>query len=93
MLRPFRLLLTARPSRLACRYESLKEEHIIELVRINTAPLPSAMLQRPGGDDTAVQASSTADRASRAIIAPCLTCARADPTAEAPMGLSSEDAT
>jgi len=54
-------------------YESLKEEHIIELVRINTAPLPSAMLQRPGGDDTAVQASSTADRASCAIIAPCPT--------------------
>lgn len=55
-------------------FHALQESHIEELVRINTAPLPSRMLQRSGGaDDAAVHSSTTTERASQAIISPCLT--------------------
>jgi len=55
-------------------FHCLKQEHIDELVRINTAPLPSRILQQPGGsDDAALLSSTTTERASLAVISPCLT--------------------
>jgi len=55
-------------------FQALREPHIDELVRINTSPLPSRMLQRAGGsDDAAVHSSTTTERASTAIISSCLT--------------------
>lgn len=60
-------------------YEGLCSEHVDELVRINTAPLPSRLLQFAGTsgatavDDAAVHAASTTERASRKAIASSLT--------------------
>jgi len=60
-------------------YDGLTLEHVDELCRINTAPLPSRLLQHAslsasnGIDDTVVTESATTERASRATIAPSLT--------------------
>ena len=57
-------------------YASLKSEHADELCRINTAPLPSRLLQRNKRfhDDGAAFDAATTERASvRAAIAPSLT--------------------
>lgn len=59
-------------------YDSLTAENVDELCRINTAPLPSRLLQQPSGcvssiDDTVVTDSAVTSRASRAAIAPSFT--------------------
>jgi len=60
-------------------YEGLSSEHVDELVRINTAPLPSRLLQFAGAssatavDDAAVHASATTERAKPKAIAPSFT--------------------
>jgi len=57
-------------------YDGLALEHVDELCRINTAPLPSRLLQHAslspsnGIDDTVVTETATTQRASRATIAP-----------------------
>jgi len=70
-------------------FQALQEPHIDELVRINTAPLPSRMLQRPGGaDDAIVHSSVTTERASAAVISGCLTF---DHLPRMPMPMHRED--
>ena len=61
-------------------YDGLAPEHVDELCRINTAPLPSRLLQHAGSasgiDDMVVCESATTDRAlslGRGSIAPSLT--------------------
>lgn len=60
-------------------YDNLSSEHIDELVRINTAPLPSRLLQQPGYssmavlDDGAVFSSATVARGQEASVRPSST--------------------
>mmetsp|Transcript_67385 Transcript_67385/g.133539 ORF Transcript_67385/g.133539 Transcript_67385/m.133539 type:complete len:407 (-) Transcript_67385:436-1656(-) len=57
-------------------YDAISNESIDELVRINTAPLPSRLLQHEGGaaaDDHAVHLASTTLRASRRLVTQSVT--------------------